>query len=779
MLSPRALKSAVRVVGAWLLLVTPAAGGDPVSVVYRCKPGEAASRLEGTLPVLASDTLENLQQWDLFAMESVTRAVRGEARRQDVMPLMLALLRSGPFAGAFGEEGATVDGFLIARAQRLLDAAARLAAGPPMPLMRELLSDGDLVAELRQDASGAAHRGAQWVVEHTLGNRDPQTWLVALLPALVQSRDSVSEPELVARCMEKLDRGQLDRDLTQLLALTTLWDLRLYLYARGEAELQAALGKSDDELAADIVQATAPMHLRYFLFGGREKAEAARRWEALEAERFIAERPGWSWVAQAAALAHELERGVLLRVTGEPTAVLPAGGETPALTYTVQPAAGATFATAALVWPRSVAKTYEGVRCLADTAAHLCPAPFGGSPTLSALLYRVAFTATGTQRLTFQYSLYGLALPVVTHPVEVLAPGASAVLAQVVAVPVPVQVTQAPAGYVPVFNGGLPVAAGQPAVINGGRRLVELPDGQHAMELLILYEVRAAAQDCFPEEVEFCDPNPRGDKGVEERAIAEAQSRVADPLRAWFSLVPSRLRAVGRDCWVGRKGQGPDGRWYYVLCRGTQTYLVRSALYPYQSFWDPVIGQQEVYDASQMMDDTRAYAEAVLRALQIASPQGPPGLPEAAASASTAAAFVRNLRTLVDEDANLVTRTSLVVAAWQQQSLDSQTAAKSITEDVVAAYEALMARAAALQPPDQALAGLGESLHTALSIGMAASRLIEKGLRNGDPDKVLRGMALMHSYDTEREALRTRTMTLLLQYTGAGDDKTPDGAPGG
>lgn len=772
-LKPATTLRGLSVIALALMAFGSQALGVPTATVYRCKVGEATERLGAVPDPPTPDSLASLRQWDVFAVSSIGRGVKGETPLRDVLPLFETLLRSGPFAGTFADSARITDPFLPVRAQRFLDAAARSAARPPTSLLRELLGDNELVAELRRDASGAARRGADCVSARYLDVKRTPTGWVRFMPSLAITRTHLADRDLAQRCMAQIDRGSVGRDAADLLGRTLLWDLRLYLLGKPQqSDFHAALQLTDEDLRADFERIAQAMHLKYFLFGGREREPAAKLWDAFEAQRFIGERPDYAWVGHAAALAREIERGTLLRVSGERYPALSKAGATMPITYVVQPAEAATFATTYLVWPRSADKNYDGVRCITDTASELCPSPVQGAPSASGLRYTLVFTKPGKHRLTFQYKVYGIELPSVTHTVEVVAPGASLAGGRGedgqeswTPQPVVIELTAPPHGYSPVYNSGLPSLPGQPLTINGGRKLLEFTDGRHAMEHLIVYEVRASDRDLFPAEITYCDPNPRGDESLRRRAMAEAEEIVGQPLKKHFKLAPGRARVVGRDCWVGRKGVGQDGKHYCVLCRGRQTYYKRSALYPYQKFWDALIGEQPIYDTSQIKTDTIAYAEAVLKALRVAGPGTAPRPSDTGhVSVEQASAYLREVREIMESDANLATRIDLVVAAWQQKRLENETAAKSVAEDIVAAYDTLTARAAALQPPDRALAALHENLTTTLGIGTAASSLIERGLRNGDAEKVTRGVGLLHGYDEERQKLRTQAVTLGLQY---------------
>lgn len=753
---------------AILLSVAGQLWAAPTSVAYLCKYGEAPRRLQ-SLPVPAtSEPLDTLKSWDLFAVDSIARAVRGQARLTDALPLFETLLRNGPYAGAFAEKSATIEPFTALRARRFLDAAARLAAGPNLGLVRELLAEAKLVTLLRQDTTGSARTAGDYLLAHFLTGAEASAARARFLPWLLGTQEQVSDPELAARCLTQVDQGSLGGDVARLLADTYLWDLRLFLLAYpSEEELATVLKLPDDQLTAIYTQKVAAAHLRYFLFGGRETKAVAEAWDSFEADRFLKEHPDFGWVAHAAALAHELQAGTVLRVTGEDTLLLGKSGETLPRTYLVEPAQGATYATASLVWPRSVDKTYEGLRCLQDTTLVRYLSPLSAQPKDSGLSYQLVFTKAGTQRLTFEYRLYGLDLQTVTHPVVVRYPGTeeadpTASNQRFSPRSVVLELTTPPAGFVPVANAGQVPSAGQPQVINGGRKTFEFTDGQHAMEHLVVYEIRAASEDRFPEEVTYCDPNPRGDQAISQRAAEEAETQVTKPLQAYFDLVPSRFRVLGRDCWVGRKGCGQDGQWYYVLCRGTETYYKRSELYPYQKYWDPLIGEQPVYDTSKIKDDTIAYAEAVLQALRAVGPGKAPVTATATPGEKTTA-YLGEARQILQEDTDLVARANLIVAAWQQKRLDNEAAAKTMQEDIAAAYDALSARAAALSAPDPTLQRIQEGVTTALSVGVAASGLMHRGILSADPDKVTRGISLLHSFDADRQALRTRVMTFGLE----------------
>lgn len=741
----------------------------PTSVTYRTRLGQAPTRVESSVAPPAPEVLERLQTWDRFAVTTIARAVKGEVRLQDALPLFETLLRSGPYAGYFGEGTASADPFGPARARRFLDAAARLATGPPIPLLRKLLGDPALLAELRKDTSSAAQRGADYVFAHMLQGTGVTEGCARFLPLLVAARGQLSDPDLVERCLLQVDHGTTTREIADFLSQTLLWDLDLWLMTRPSAQdVAAALKLSDAELAADFLQRCAAQHLRYFVLGPRETQGAAQRWQDLKAEEFIAARPDFAWVAQAAVLAREIQRGTLLTVTHEANLPLLGGTETAPVEVNVRPAEGATYALPALVWPRSKDKTYDGLRCIEDTSVVRSAPPFGGDPTPCGLRFLVAFSRKGTFTLTFQYEICGLTLPTVTHCLEVgeaLTQGPAAATGAV-PTPVTVEVTTPPPGYVPIATGP-PAVPGGAMTINGGRRVQEFADGMHALEHTVTYQVRAATEDCFPGDITYCDPNPRGDATVIAQAVEAARQQVAEPLRGIFAQLPVPARVLGRECWVGRKGRGADGRYYYVLCCGTQQYYVRNPAYLFQKYWDPVLGENAIYDSTRFRDDVIAYAQAVLRALQVAGPGAAPRPQATTASPQQVSEYLKAMREMLQEDENLLARVNLIIAAWQGHRLDNETAAKTLREDVQAAYDALMARAAALQPPEPGLLPLQEGLSTVLAVGGSSAGAMERGIAAGDAEKVNRATALLHSYDAERQQLRTRTMTYGLQITPA------------
>jgi malonyl CoA-acyl carrier protein transacylase len=126
--------------------------------------------------------------------------------------------------------------------------------------------------------------------------------------------------------------------------------------------------------------------------------------------------------------------------------------------------------------------------------------------------------------------------------------------------------------------------------------------------------------------------------------------------------------------------------------------------------------------------------------------------------------FLDNARAVLETDADLVRRTDLTAATWKQKRLENVAAADTVAEDIVSGYDMLAARVEALAPPDDALASVLDDVKAIISIGVAASRLVEKGMRSGEEEKVDRGMALLHGHDAERQRLRTQSMTLKLEY---------------
>jgi hypothetical protein len=740
----------------------------PVSVTYRCRLGQAPARIESPAAALAPEVLERLRTWDSFAVTAIARAVKGETRLQEALPLFETLLRAGPYAGYFGAGEKPADPFGPARAGRFLDAAARLAAGPPVPLLRELLGDDALVTELRKDTSSAARRAAEYVFTHMLQGQGVAEGCGRFLPLLVAARDHLFDPDLVQRCLLQITQGTTSREIADFLGQTFLWDVDLWLMTRPSAQdLAAALKLSDQELAQDFVQRCAAQHLRYFVLGPRESEGAALRWQEFKAEEFIAAHPDFTWVAHAAALAREIQRGTLLTVTAEANPPLLGGTETAPVEVTVRPAEGSTYALPLLVWPRSKDKTYDGLRCLEDTSVVRLPAPLTGDPVPCGLRYLLAFQRKGSFSLSFQYEICGLTLPTVSHLIEVGEPTSSGQApGRPGPVPVTVEVTAPPPGYVPIA-GGPPQTPGGPMTINGGRRIIELADGEHALEHTIIYQVRAATEDCFPGDITYCDPNPQGDAALVAQAVEAARKQVAEPLQGLFSQLPVPARVLGRECWVGRKGRGADGRFYYVLCCGTQQYYVRNPAYLFQKFWDPVLGENPAYDSTRFRDDVIAYAQAVLRALQVAGPGAAPQPGATTASPQQVSDYLKAARELLHEDENLLARIDLIVAAWLAHRLDNEAAAKTMHDDVQAAYDALAARASALQPPEPGLVPLHEGLTTTLAVGASSAGVLERAMAAGDGEKVNRATALLHSYEADRQQLRTRVLTYGLQLAPA------------
>lgn len=733
------------------LSISPAAG-ETTSVGYICRYGGEV----GPGQVISEPHVElAADEHGAVAVAAIARAVRGEASLRGAWPLLRTLLMESP-RGISALSGSYHSGFgpVVRRAELFLDAAARNAAGLPAPALRDLLGDAQVLTALREGGEAAPRRAADAYLERLAREHGPAGVAPRLLPLLAPAREQVSDRELVERAMDALDRGALGGEVAELLARTVMWDLQLYL---AHADAQAALALPDEALAEDFAPVTAQMHLKRFLFGGREGA--GDKWEAFEAERFIADHPDYTWVGHAAALLHELERGTVLAVTGEATPELTLTGATMPLVYTVEPSVEPTYAVAHLVWPRHADRDYEGVRCLADTASVLRPARISGVSRPSALRYVVAFTRPGRQRIVFQHEVYGVVLPQVTHEVEVFeagaAPGArddrDRDFPRVV-----VEIAVLPPGYRPVDEQQMPPGPGRP--VSGGGKFIQYGDGQHGMEHLILYEVRVSEEDRFPGEITYCDPNPRGDAAVAERAVEEADRLVRAPLRAAFSMLPERSRVPGRECWVGRGGVGADGRHYYVLARGTQTYRHRRGW-----GWVPLAGEHPVYDATEILHDTVAVAEAALDVLRTVGPGAAPqpGGPTAVPSAQ-AAQFLSQVREIIEGDASLAARAGAVVAALQQQPPGEE--ARSAAAQVVAQYDALFARLNALRPPDAPLAALHADLAAVLGVGLAASGLIARGIHEQDMEKVTRGTALLHGHEAQRSAVRARTSALAAQY---------------
>ena len=764
--SPRSLRSLTVVCASaalGLAVAADAAAGAQVST-YVCKLGEAPRMLAGPAQERSPQELEDLRAWDVFAMRAIAQAVRGQAPLGEALPLFRALLRAGPFAGAFAKPGAAADPFLQARGVRFLDAAARMAHGPPIALVRKLLQDRELVARLRGDTYGAAHHAADYVLTHYFSGSDEQGARDLFLPVLLARRNSLSDRDLVDRSMRQIDGGHLGPGTADMLARTFLWDLRLYLLGKpGEQELNAALARDDGALGAELVSTVSAMHLRYFLFGSRESKQAVARWRSFEADRFIRERAEFTWVGQAAALAFELEHGTAIRITGDVAPSLSAGGTTGPLVYSAEPAWGGSFAVARI--PTDGADSPgAGSRWADKPALAMHPPLFRGPPTPSGLHYVVELTTPGQHRLSYRYSIYGLELPVISVPVSVgrgeepkkadpTQPAETWAPEEVI-----FQLTTPPSGHRVVYNSGQPVGPLEQPVINGASRLFEFADGQHAMGHTVLYEVRVSAADRFPKDFTYCSPNPHGDEAARKRAMDEVNRIVNQPLGRVFRLATQPAAVVGTDCWVGRKGKGADGRTYYVLCRGRQVYYKRNEAYVHRTYWDALLGEQSLYDTEQTKGDTEAIACTVLAGLgAIGKPRGE------ASSTPPATQLLGEVRQILTQDANLIAQLDLVVAAWRSKHLGDEEATASVAENIRPAYDALLARAAALTNTDGDLQSLLEDLKAALSVGIAAAHLVEGGISQENPEKATRGMKLLHSYDDRRQELRMRSMTLGLR----------------
>lgn len=762
--SRRQSLSRVLVAAAVCVLAAPASA-QPVAetAAYLCRIGQAPRRLASAPQQPPAEELASLRQWDMVAVNTIARAVRGETPLVAAADMFLALLNAGPFAGAFRDASAPPDPFLEIRGRRFLDAASRLQSGMPADLIRQFLSDGELVRELQADDSGSARRAGHFYFARRLAAGADQSALMRLIPALTATRGHVSDPELVARCMEQLDRGQATSALADLLARTLLWDARLYLLHRPSPEsLQEALALEDGALEAEFRQIVSEMHLRYFLLGAHERKETARAWEQLDARGFIRRYPEEAWVGYAAALCRELYRGTVLVVRGEPTPRLLRTGNTVPLTYTVAPGEVVTFARLSL--PRDGLPPGVQMPDAPDAVEH--PAPISGLPSPAGLRFTVVFTRPGATALPAGVEIAGIPLPGLSHPVQVADPDADPAPSsptpdrkglQLLTVQVPVALPGYEAFADPTQAAGI--------TLQGVRKFTPLADGKHGMEHQVLYEVRMSQEDSLPPEVMHCDQNPGTDPAAREQVLAQALESVALPLGEGFTLAPNRARVAGRDCWVGKRGKGQDGQYYYVLCRGRQQYYTRNDAFMYRTFWDPLIGEMPVYDARQVQADTQAVAEAVLGSLRLVGGAEGPGIAGVGPIArGRALEFLDEARSLLDTDADMVRRLDLTAATWKQKRLENQGTADTVAADIVSGYDTLSARVEALQPGDDALAALMDGLKAVLGIGVAASRLVEKGMRAGDGEKVDLGMALLHGHDTERQRLRTQSMALKLEY---------------
>ena len=727
---------------------------------YLCKIGQAPRTLAAIPDQPPGAQMVGLRQWDLVAVQTIARAARGEAPLSGAVDMFLALLNGGPFAGAFRDESAPPDPFLEIRARRFLDAASRMHNGLPADLLRELLADDALVAELGQDDSGSARRGGHFYFAQRLGAGSDQAALLRLLPALLATREHTSDRELVARCMSQLDRGLANSDLADLLARTILWDLRLYLLHRDSAESrQEALVLDDSALEQEYREVVSAMHLRYFLLGARERKDAARLWGQLDAAGFMERHPAYEWVGYAAALCRELARGTVLVVEGDTSPVLLRTGNTVPLIYTIAPGEAASFARLSV----PDGDLPPGMRWQEAPAVVEHPEPISGKPWPSGLRFSTVFTKPGSYALGVRAEIAGIPLPVISHPIQVRDASAAA---QPEEKPAPtglerltLQVPVNLPGYAPFSE---PAPAGD-GVLFGVRKFIPLSDGQHGMEHQVMYEIHSGPAGAMPPEVAYCDPAPGLGASAREQIITQALENVSQLVGEGFALAPTRARVVGRDCWVGKQGKGQDDRYYYVLCRGRQQYYKRNTAFMYQTFWDALIGEQPVYDARQVQADTEAVAEAVLSALQIVGGAGGPAAVGPIAR-GRAVEFLDNARAVLETDADLVRRTDLTAATWKQKRLENVAAADTVAEDIVSGYDMLAARVEALAPPDDALASVLDDVKAIISIGVAASRLVEKGMRSGEEEKVDRGMALLHGHDTERQRLRTQSMTLKLEY---------------
>jgi hypothetical protein len=709
-------------VASALVLLVSAASAEEGVTVYRCRLDEPVATMPGPRAAHSAADLAALQAWDRFAVTTVARAVQGQVRLQDALPLFSALAATGPFAGVFAGADADVPPALWERGLRFLDAAARLSAAPPPDLLRPLLADSALVAALRQDPSSAAEGAARHVVAAYF--HEPAEGLMRFLPALRPGSPPLGDAEVLQRALEALDRGEAAGDLAHWLARTVLWDLRLYLLAKGDtaaaAAQAAALG--DAALVADWRQMLAAAHLRHYLLGPREEPGAAARWAALEAERFVRERPDWAWVGQAAALGRELRVGTLLELAGPAQAEVAQEGSA-ALAYTAGPAAGATYATPALVWPRSVAKAYDGVRCLSDTAATLGPGPVSGTPQPAGLRFALAFTRPGTVTLQFQYTLYGLVLPTVSHAVTVVDAGGPAAGGLRVAGTQPAPL----AGYAPT-----PGREGAREVL---RRVTTLGGGDHAVETEIACEVVTGPAAALP-----ADLDPAADGAVRDTVLAALSA-------AGSTLAGAAPAGAVRVAWAGGRGQDGAQATCYVLARAAQ-WLCRRGDRAGAPVWERLTetateGWPPVQDdGGRLAQDVAACARATADALRGNAAPAPPGAPP------TPGAWLEAAREWLAEDDRLTSALQSTAAEVTQGKLASEEAARRVGQELAAGWARLGEAAARPVPAELTRQAEGVRAHLTLSAGLA--RLVEDALWRGDGEALARARQLVEGQAAER-----------------------------
>lgn len=702
---------------ALVLAAAVAAYAEPVTV-YRCRLDGAAETVSAPVARYGPADLEGLRAWDQFAVATVARAVRGEVRLADALPMFSALAARGPYAGAFGASDGEAPPEAWDRGLRLLDAAARLAAGPPLGLVRELLADAAVLEALRSDPSSEAPGAARALVASRLGNLSEG--LPGLLPALRPGGTPLAEAEALGRALEALDRGETGPDLERWLARTLLWDLRLYLLAKGDTAqaASAAAGLTDEALTADWRATAAAAHLRFYLLGPREAAGNAERWATLEAERFIGERPDWAWVGQAAALAWELREGTTLAVRG-PGEVPLAQGESAPVACEVGPAGGS-FAAPALVWPRSASKVYEGLRCVRDTAATLVPRPVDGVARPAGLRYELVFTRPGVTKLTFQYSLYGLGLPAVSHPVTASSTAAGAWRA-----------TAIPPGAVDGY--GVTRRDGREVL----RRVDELGGGTRAVESEIACDRITGPAGELPEDLE-----PGADELVRQvvlRKLAAAGSELAGPAEG------GALDVV----WVGKRARDAAGAPCYLLARGARWVCLRGETGGVPR-WERLVSEDAGAWREAAGNTGRLVAQ-VAQAAQAAAASLTAG-PAGTGAGVAPEAWLAAARELLAEDERLAAALNEAIAQVKQGSLSGEDAARKVGQELVVAWTALEGRVAQQVPPAE-LARASRDLATHLSIATGLARLAEDALWSADATGLERVRQMLEAQATLRRGM--------------------------
>jgi hypothetical protein len=438
-------------------------------------------------------------------------------------------------------------------------------------------------------------------------------------------------------------------------------------------------------------------------------------------------------VGQAATLARELRVGTRLEVRGPGEVAAAPDGSAP-VTYTVGPAAGATYAAPALVWPRSVAKTYPGVRCLRDTTATLGPGPVSGTPQPAGLLYSLAFASPGTVTLTFQYRLYGLDLPAVTHPVTVAATAPAAGKPQAAAARPAALEGYSVTGARHDFPGG-------PREVL--RRVVDLGGGTHALETEIACDVLTGPAEALP-----ADLDPAADDA--------ARSAMLEALRAaGSSLAQAAAPGALEVAWAGRRGQDAAGKACYVLARGAR-WLCRRGDLGGAPIWERLAGgAAEGWSPTEgagrpLATDVLAVAQATAEGLQ-----GSPAVAAGPAGATTPGAWLTAAQGWLAEDERLTTALQDTTEQVRQGKLTGDEAARKVGQELASGWAGLEAAAAGLVAPAE-LTRQAEAVHTHLSIAAGLARLAEEALWRADGEALRRVGLLVEGQAEGRSWLRER-----------------------